>query len=91
MVVLSEKHAVKLFEKSLSSVFFFAVCPYSCSRILVQSMVQVINKKKKSYLLVLLTSFLEFARVRVPEIFTLEPNLCLKVYDGNLGDCRHKI
>ena len=23
---------------------------------------------------------------RSPEIFTLDPNLCLKVYDGNLGD-----
>ena len=44
MVVLSEKHTVKFFEKSLSSAFF-AVCPYSCSRILVQSMVHVIKKK----------------------------------------------
>ena len=24
--------------------------------------------------------------VRLPESFTLEPNLCLKVYDRNLGD-----
>ena len=24
--------------------------------------------------------------VRFPEIFTLEPNLCLKAYHGNLGD-----
>ena len=44
MVVFSEKHAVKLFEKSLSSTFF-VVCPYSWSRILVQSMVQIIKKK----------------------------------------------
>ena len=42
MGILSEKHAVKFFEKSLSSAFF-AVWPCSCSRILVQSMVQVIN------------------------------------------------
>ena len=24
--------------------------------------------------------------IRLSEIFTLELNLCLKVYDGNLGD-----
>ena len=54
-------------------------------------MVQVIKKTFFSCLLVLLTSFLEFAKVRLPEMFTLEPNLYLKVYDGNLGDCRHKI
>ena len=24
--------------------------------------------------------------VRLPEIFTLEPNFCLIVHDGNLGD-----
>ena len=47
MVVLPEKHAAKFFEKSLSFAFF-AVCPYSCSRILVQDMVQVI--KKNSFL-----------------------------------------
>ena len=58
--MLSEKHAVKLFGKRLSSAFF-AVCLYSCSRILVQSMVQIIKKKLFSYLLVLGTSFLEFA------------------------------
>ena len=90
MVVLSEKHAVKLFEKSLSSVFFLQfvpiVAPESWCKVWCR-----LSTKKKSYLLVLLTSFLEFARVRLPEIFTLEPNLCLKVYDGNLGDCRHKI
>ena len=24
--------------------------------------------------------------VRLPKIFTLKPNFCLKDYDGNLGD-----
>ena len=43
-VMHSEKYAVKFFEKRLSSAFF-AVCPYSCYRILVQSMVQIIKKK----------------------------------------------
>ena len=61
MGILSEKHAEKFFEKSLSSAFF-AVWPCSCSRILVQSMVQVINNFF-SYLLALQTSFLEFAVV----------------------------
>ena len=42
--MLSEKHAAKFFEKRLSY-DFFAVCPYSCSRILVQSMMQIIKKK----------------------------------------------
>ena len=28
----------------------------------------------------------ENVRVRLPEIVILEPNLCLKVYDGNLGE-----
>ena len=60
MVVLSEKHAVKIFEKSLSSAFF-AVCPLSCSRILVQSMVQVYQKIFFSFASFLQTSFLEFA------------------------------
>ena len=36
---------------------FFAVCPYSCSRILAQSMVQIIKNNFFSYLLVLQTSF----------------------------------
>ena len=60
MVILSEKHAAKFFEKSLSSAFF-GVCPYSCYRILVQSMVQIIKNIFFSYLLVLQTSFSEFA------------------------------
>ena len=60
MVIISEKHAAKFFEKSLSSAFF-GVCPYSCYRILVQSMVQIIKNIFFSYLLVLQTSFSEFA------------------------------
>ena len=60
MVVLSEKYAVKLFEKGLSSTLF-AVCPCSCSRILMQSMAQAIKKNFFYYLLVLQTTFLEFA------------------------------
>ena len=65
MVILSEKHAAKFFEKSLSSAFF-GVCPYSCYRILVQSMVQIIKNIFFSCLLVLQTSFLEFATTVIP-------------------------
>ena len=43
VVVLSEKHTVNFFKKRLSSVFL-VICPYGCSRFLVQSMVQIIKK-----------------------------------------------
>ena len=60
--MLSEKHTAKLFLKRFSY-DFSAIGPYGCSRILLQIMVEIINnnKKKKSYLLVLQTSFSEFA------------------------------
>ena len=42
VVVLSEKYAVKFFEKRLRSEFF-AVCPCGCTRILVQSLKQIMK------------------------------------------------
>ena len=48
MVVLSEKYAVKFFKKILSSAYL-PICFYGCSRICVQSMVQIIKKRFSLY------------------------------------------
>ena len=74
--MLSEKHAVKLFEKRLSSAFL-AVCPYSCFRILVQSMVQVFKKKK----IILFASFAE-------ELFGICYFTCIFIFLQNDSDLK---